>query len=176
MILTETPLRGAFLIDLELHSDERGFFARTYCQRAFEAKGIDFVVVQANLSLNVHAGTVRGMHFQPSPFGEAKLIRCVQGAIHDVIIDLRTESPSYKRYFAVELSASNRRALFVPESFAHGFQSLEDNTVVEYQMGAVHVPEAASGYRYDDQSFAIAWPLPVSCISAQDRSWPTFRS
>jgi dTDP-4-dehydrorhamnose 3,5-epimerase len=175
VILTETPLRGAFLIDLELHADERGFFARTYCQREFEARGIAFDIVQANLSFSHRAGTTRGMHFQSNSFSEAKLIRCVQGAIHDVIIDLRTESLSYKKHFAVELSAGNRRALFVPQSFAHGFQSLEDNTVVEYQMGAFHVPQAASGYRYDDPAFAIDWPLPVSCISAQDLAWRAFR-
>lgn len=175
MKFTETPLPGAFILDLEPHQDERGFFARTFCVDEFEKHGLNSNVVQCNLSSNLKAGTLRGMHFQQPPLSEAKLVRCVCGAIHDVVVDLRPHSATYKSHFAVELSMQNRRALFVPALFAHGFQTLMDNTEVEYQMSEAYTPEAARGFRYDDPTFAIRWPLPISLISSQDLSWPPFR-
>lgn len=174
MIFTETPLAGAYLIDLESHQDERGFFARTYCRREFEKRGLNPEVVQCNTSFNHKAGTVRGMHHQRPPASEAKLVRCIRGAIVDVIVDLRTASPSYGKHFAAELTAENRRALFVPECFAHGFQTLSDNTEVYYQMSAFYEPSSGAGYRYDDPRLAISWPLPISVISETDLSWPAF--
>lgn len=169
MIFTETPLAGAYLIDLEPRPDERGFFARTFCRREFEAHGLKSTVVQANLSFNHRAGTVRGMHYLKTPAREAKLVRCVRGAIHDVIVDCHSG-----RHFAVELTADNRRALFVPGSFAHGFQTLADNSEIEYLMSEFYEPGGAAGYRYDDPSLAIEWPLPVSVISPQDLAWPSY--
>jgi dTDP-4-dehydrorhamnose 3,5-epimerase len=171
---TETPLPGAFLIDLEPHQDERGFFARTFCVREFAEHGLDPTVAQCNLSSNRKAGTLRGMHFQQPPLSEAKLVRCVRGAIHDVVVDLRPQSATYLRQFSVELNTANRRALFVPALFAHGFQTLMDNTEVEYQMSEVYAPETSWGFRYDDPALGIRWPLPVSVISAQDLRWPPF--
>lgn len=174
MKFTETPLPGAFIIDLEPHRDERGFFARTFCAREFARHGLSARVVQCSLSSNSKAGTLRGMHFQQPPLSEAKLVRCVRGAIHDVVVDLRPQSATYRRQFAVELSMENRRALFVPALFAHGFQTLTDHTEVEYQMSEFYAPEAARGFRYNDPEFAIRWPLPISVISPQDLVWPSF--
>lgn len=169
MIFTETPLPGAYLIDLEPHRDERGFFARTFCRREFEAHGLNPTVAQCNLSLNHQAGTLRGMHYQKAPSREAKLVRCIRGAIHDVIIDCHSGQS-----YAVELTAENRRALFVPERFAHGFQTLMDNSEVEYQMSEFYSPDDGAGYRYDDPALAIAWPRPVTVIAPQDLAWPAF--
>lgn len=174
MIFTKTPLEGAWVIDLDPHIDARGFFARSFCQREFAAHGLNPEIRQCNLSLNHKAGTLRGMHFQRGSGAEAKLVRCVRGAIHDVIIDLRSASETYGHHFAIRLDAGSRRALFVPESFAHGFQTLQDETEIEYQMTDFYAPEYAAGYRYDDPAFAIAWPLPVRVISEQDLAWPTF--
>ncbi len=174
MKFTETPLLGAFIIDLEPHQDERGFFARTFCAREFAKHGLNSAVVQCNLSSNLKAGTLRGMHFQQPPGSEAKLVRCVRGAIHDVVVDLRPQSTTYRGQFTVELSMQNRRALFVPALFAHGFQTLTDDTEVEYQMSEAYAPETARGFRYDDPAFAIRWPLPISVISQQDLNWPPF--
>jgi dTDP-4-dehydrorhamnose 3,5-epimerase len=174
MIFTETPLKGAFVIDLEPHMDERGFFARTFCAREFEKRGLNPKVAQCNLSFNSRTGTLRGMHFQKAPASEAKLVRCVRGAIHDVIVDLRLQSPTYRERFSVELTVDNRRALFIPEGFAHGFQTLTDMTDVEYQMSEFYSPGCSSGFRYDDAAFAIEWPLPVTVVSKQDQAWPPF--
>ena len=174
MIFIETPLRGAFLIELEPHNDERGFFARTYCAREFAERGLNPRVVQCNLSSNLKAGTLRGMHYQQAPAGEAKLVRCVRGAIHDVVVDLRPDSATYRRAFAVDLTMANRKALYIPESFAHGFLTLADETDVEYQMSEFHAPQDARGFRYDDPAFAIRWPRPVSIISPQDLDWPRY--
>lgn len=174
MIFTETPLQGAFLIDLEPQQDSRGFFARSFCRREFEAHGLDPEIAQRNFSFNEKAGSLRGMHFQKAPAGEAKLVRCLRGRIHDVIVDLRPESQTYRKHFAVELSEETLRALFVPESFAHGFQSLVDQTLVEYQMSEYYAPELGAGFRYDESAFAISWPLPVTVISEQDLGWPAF--
>lgn len=174
MIFIETPLKGAFLIELEPHVDSRGFFARTFCRREFEANGLNPAVAQSNVSFNQRAGTLRGMHFQKAPAGESKLVRCLRGRIHDVIVDLRPQSPTYREKFAVELSAEGYRALFVPELFAHGFQTLLDETLVEYQMGEYYAPEHSAGFRYDDPAFALIWPLAVTAISEQDLAWPAF--
>lgn len=174
MIFTETPLAGAFVIDLEPHADERGFFARTYCRREFEEHGLNPNVVQCNTSFNHKSGTLRGLHYQKAPSREAKLVRCVRGSIYDVIVDLRGESPTYSKHFGVDLAADHYRALYIPESFAHGFQTLEDNSEVEYQMSEYYAPGSAAGYRYDDPKLAVKWPLQVSVISTHDLSWPAF--
>ena len=174
MIFTETPLTGAFLIDLELHRDERGFFTRTFCRREFEKRGLNANVVQCNLSSNAKAGTLRGMHFQKPPAAEAKLVRCVRGALYDVIVDLRPESSTYRANFGVELSADNRRALFIPENFAHGFLTLADNTEIEYQMSEFYQPGSAAGFRYDDPNFDLSWPREIEIISQQDLDWPRY--
>lgn len=174
MTFTETPLAGAYVIDLELRADERGFFARTFCRHEFEARGLNPNVVQCNASFNHKAGTLRGMHYQRPPVREAKLVRCVQGGIHDVIVDLRTDSGTYGKHFAIELTAESHRALYVPESFAHGFQTFENRTEVEYQMSEYYAPGTAAGYRYDDPAFAISWPLEVTVVSPQDLAWPSF--
>jgi dTDP-4-dehydrorhamnose 3,5-epimerase len=174
VIFTETPLKGAFLIDLEPHLDSRGFFARTFCRREFEAHGLNPAIAQCNLSFNHTAGTLRGMHFQEAPAREAKLVRCVRGRIYDVIIDLRPQSSTYREHFVVELTAESYRALFIPEFFAHGFQSLVDETLVEYQMSEYYAPENGTGFRYDDPAFALPWPLAITVISEQDLGWPAF--
>lgn len=174
MIFIETALKGAFIIELERHTDERGFFARSFCAHEFEAHGLNPTVAQCNLSYNHTKGTLRGMHFQVPPASETKLVRCTRGAIYDVIIDLRPDSPTYLEHLAVELSAQTGRALYIPEMFAHGFQTLEDDTEVAYQMGEFYTPGYARGLRYDDPAFNIQWPLPVSIISEKDLAWPLF--
>lgn len=174
MIFTETPLQGAFLIDLEPHQDPRGFFARSFCRKEFEAHGLNPDIAQRNLSFNEKTGTLRGMHFQKAPAREAKLVRCLRGRIHDVIIDLRPQSATFRKHFAVELKDETYRALYVPECFAHGFQSLVDETLVEYQMSEYYTPEHGSGFRYDDAAFALAWPFPITTISEQDLTWSAF--
>lgn len=172
MIFTETKLKGSYIIDLDLLEDDRGFFARTYCSSEFEAQGLKPNVAQCNLSLNHKQGAVRGLHFQLPPAAETKLVRVVRGAINDVVIDLRPDSPTYMKHLSVELTAENRRALYIPEMFAHGYQTLTDNVEVLYQMGAAYAPEYARGVRYDDPAFGIRWPLPVTEISSKDQSWP----
>jgi dTDP-4-dehydrorhamnose 3,5-epimerase len=175
MIFHQTTLKDAFLIDLEPRGDDRGFFARTFCKDEFAAHGLLTDFVQQNLSLSVHAGTLRGMHFQYAPHTEAKLVRCVRGALHDVIIDLRAGSPSYLKHEAFELTADNRRALYVPPGFAHGFQTLEDNTEAFYLVSAMYAPKADGGVRHDDPMFAIRWPREVTVISDKDKAWPLRR-
>ena len=174
MFFTETELAGAYIIDLDRREDNRGFFARTWAQEEFEAHGLNSRVVQANLSYNHTRGTIRGMHYQRAPYAETKLVRCVQGAIYDVIIDLRPESATYKRWIGVELTAENRRALFIPEGFAHGFQTLADNSDVTYQVSEFYTPGAEGGIRYNDPAFEIQWPLDVTVISEKDKQWPDF--
>ena len=176
MRFTETRLRGAFVIEPEPRLDERGFFARTWCEREFAQHGIGMVIRQCNLSANRRRGTLRGMHYQAPPHAEAKVVSCVRGAIHDVIIDLRPESATYRQHAAVELSAENRRLLYVPAGFAHGFQTLADDTEVYYQMSEFYAPAAARGVRWNDPAFAIEWPPAVPrVLSAQDRSYPDFQ-
>ena len=174
MIFTETTLRGAFLIDIERHEDERGFFARSWCRREFEAHGLNPEIAQCNVSFNVRKGTLRGMHYQIEPSEEAKLVRCTRGALCDVIVDLRPDSPTFKQYVSEVLTAENRRMLFVPEGFAHGFLTLEDATEVLYQMSEYHVPERGRGFRWNDPAFGIAWPAEVVVISERDRDYPDF--
>ena len=176
MIFTETEVAGAFIVDLETVSDERGLFARAFCRRDFEEHGLNPEVVQCNLSLSTQAGTLRGMHFQSPPHEEAKLIRCTSGALYDVALDLRPESPSYLRWVGVELSAENRRMLYVPEGCAHGFQTLVPNTEAFYQVSAAYTPEAERGFRWNDRAFGIEWPEAAArTISAKDERWPDFR-
>ena len=172
MIFTETKLHGAFVIEPELIEDERGFFARTWSQTEFVQHGLNPRVVQTNLSFNQRRGTLRGMHFQAKPHEEAKVVCCTAGSIADVIVDLRPESPTFRQWIKVELSANNRLMLYVPESFAHGFQTLEDDTEVAYQISEYYHPESARGVRWDDPVFGIDWPLEISVISERDRSHP----
>lgn len=174
MIFRETPLADAWVIELEEISDDRGFFARAFCAREFEARGLVSRVVQTNLSCNRAAGTLRGMHYQVAPHEEVKLVRCIRGALYDVIVDLRPGSPSYLQTFGVELSAGNRKTLYVPGGFAHGFQTLEPDTEALYQVSEFYTPGAEQGLRYDDPRFAIQWPLPVSAISEKDAGWPDY--
>jgi len=169
MNFLETRLPGAFIVEIEPREDVRGLFARTFCAGEFSAHGLESSFVQCNLSLSRQKGTLRGLHFQRPPWGEVKVVRCVRGAIWDVIVDLRPESPTFGRHAALELSAKNRRALYVPKAFAHGFQTLKNNVEVHYQMGSCYMAEAADGIRADDPALGIQWPLPLTLISDRDR-------
>ncbi len=175
MTFTETKLKGAYRIDLDVRRDDRGFFARSFCQREFAAHGLHTIVAQSNVSFNAKKGTLRGMHFQVAPKAEAKLVCCTRGALYDVIIDLRPRSQTYCAWTAVELTAENGCMLYIPEGFAHGFQTLEDNTEVFYQMFEFYSPEHASGVRWDDPVFGITWPLPEPVMSEKDRSYPVYK-
>ena len=174
MIFTETKLRGAYLLDLDKHEDERGFFARAWCVDEFKKHGLNQHLVQCNISFNKRRGTLRGMHYQGEPYEEAKLVRCTRGALYDVIIDLRRDSPTFKEWFSVELTAQNHRALYVPEGLAHGFQTLVDNTEVFYQMSEFYHPECSRGVRWDDPAFGIKWPSDPRILSRQDREYADF--
>ena len=171
MIFTETALAGAFIIDVEPRGDSRGFFARAFCQHEFEDHGLKPVIAQGNLAYNATKGTLRGMHFQFPPKAETKLVRATRGSILDIIVDLRPESPTYLEHIAVELSADNHRALYVPERFAHGYQVLEDQTETTYQVGEFYAPETEGGLRYDDPRLGLEWPLPVGETSEKDSGW-----
>ena len=171
MIFKETKLKGAYIIELELLEDERGFFARSFCQKEFEECGLNLRIVQCSISYNEKKGTLRGMHYQVPPYEEAKLVSCMRGAMYDVIIDLRADSPTCCQWSAVELTAENYKMLYVPAGFAHGFQTLEDNTVVSYQMSEFYHPECAQGVRWDDPGFGIEWPLTPKIISKKDLSY-----
>lgn len=175
MIFEETILAGAYIVDVEPRYDNRGFFARTWCQREFEEHGLNPRLVQCSISFNVKKGTLRGMHYQEPPFEEAKLVRCTKGRICDVIVDLRPDSPTFREHVAVVLSAENGKMLYVPEKFAHGFITLEDNTEVFYQMSEFYSPERARGFRWNDPFFGIQLPLEVAVISERDRDYPDFR-
>ena len=172
MIFVETELKGAFIIELERREDNRGFFARAFCQKEFDAHGLKPMIAQANVASNHLKGTLRGMHFQFPPAAETKLVRCTRGAILDIIVDLRPESPTFMRHIAVELNADNQRALYVPERFAHGYQTLCDTTDTSYQVGEFYTPGCEGGLRYDDPRLGLTWPLPVAVISDKDRVWP----
>jgi len=174
MIFTETELAGAFLVDLDRNEDERGFFARSWDGREFEARGLNPLIAQCSISFNLRKGTLRGMHYQVKPFEEAKLVRCTRGSLHDVIVDLRPGSPTYAKSLGVLLSAENRRMLYVPEGFAHGFLTLEDATEVFYQISELYAPESQRGFRWNDPAFGIAWPAKVRVISERDRTYPDF--
>jgi dTDP-4-dehydrorhamnose 3,5-epimerase len=171
MIFTKTKLKGAFVIDLERRNDSRGFFARGFCQKEFEAHGLKPTIAQVNVAHNIRKGTVRGMHFQFPPAAETKLVRCTRGAILDIIVDLRPESPTYLQHIGVELNEANQRALYVPERFAHGYQTLCDNTDTSYQVGEFYTPSAEGGLMYNDPKLGLKWPLPMSVISDKDQAF-----
>jgi dTDP-4-dehydrorhamnose 3,5-epimerase len=172
MIFAETKLAGAFVIDIEPREDSRGFFARAFCQHEFSEHGLEPLIAQANIAFNNRKGTLRGMHFQYPPAPETKLVRATRGAILDIIVDLRPESPTYLEHITVELTADNHRALYVPERFAHGYQVLEDRTETSYQVGEFYTPGAEGGLRYSDPRLGLEWPLPVAEISPKDAAWP----
>jgi dTDP-4-dehydrorhamnose 3,5-epimerase len=172
MRFTATDVVGAMIIDPSPHVDERGRFMRAWCAKEFAENGIQFTPVQANMGFSVARGTTRGMHFQLATAPEAKLVRCTRGSMFDVVLDLRPDSPSYGKWFGVELSAENGRMLFLPELCAHGYQTLEDGTEMHYMASAYYTPEAARGVRFDDPAFGIRWPLAATMVSAQDRNWP----
>jgi dTDP-4-dehydrorhamnose 3,5-epimerase len=174
MIFTETKLKGAFIIDIERREDSRGFFARLFCQREFEAHGLKPIIAQANIALSKQKGTLRGMHFQYPPAAETKLVRATRGAILDIIVDLRPESPTFLLHVGVELTEDNQRALFVPERFAHGYQTLEDMTETSYNVGEFYTPNADGGLAHNDPRLGLKWPLPVSVISEKDQNWKLF--
>ena len=173
MKFTETKLKGAYIIEIEPITDERGFFARSWCQKEFTERGLNANLVQCNISFNPKKGTLRGMHYQAKPYEEAKLVRCTMGAIYDVIIDLRPESSTFKQWVAVELTAENRKMLYIPEGMAHGFQTLVDNTEVFYQMSEFYHSESATGLRWDDPEFKIEWLIKEDLvISEKDKYYP----
>ncbi len=174
MIFQETRLKGAYVIELEKRADERGFFARSWCMREFEEHNLNVRIVQCNISFNKKKGTLRGMHYQAAPFQECKLVRCTQGAIYDVVIDLRPESPTFKQHVGEALTAAEHKMLYVPEGFAHGFQTLEDNSEVFYQMSEFYAPRHARGVRWNDPAFAITWPVSDPIIIDRDRKYPDF--
>ncbi|MBU0996136.1 MAG: dTDP-4-dehydrorhamnose 3,5-epimerase [Proteobacteria bacterium] len=174
MKFIETPLRDAYIIELEPLSDERGFFARSWCQKEMLDKGLNTDMVQCNVSYNKLAGTLRGMHYQDSPHEEIKLVRCTNGSIYDVIIDLRPDSPTFKKWFGVQLSRQNLKMLYIPKLFAHGFLTLEDDTEVFYQMSEFYYPECAKGIRWNDTLFNIEWPEDVCTISDKDQTYQDF--
>jgi dTDP-4-dehydrorhamnose 3,5-epimerase len=174
MVITETKLKGAFVIDPELFEDVRGFFARTWSNREFEAFGLNPSFVESNVSFNKKKATLRGMHYQLPPYGQTKLVRCTRGSIYDVVIDLRPDSSTFKQWFALELSADNHRMLYVPGEFAHGFQTLEDNTEVLYLTSSYYAPEHAGGVRWNDPAFNISWPTDPLVIIPRDRDYQDF--
>lgn len=175
MKFAATPLSGAYLIELEPAFDERGFFARTWCRDEFAAHGLSPVLSQCSLSWNKRKGTLRGLHYQAAPYEEAKLVRCSSGSIYDVIVDLRPESPTFKKWFAAELTAGNHKALYVPEGFAHGFQSLEDNSTVFYQITENYHADYARGVRWNDPEFAITWPISNPIVSPRDAAFADYQ-
>jgi dTDP-4-dehydrorhamnose 3,5-epimerase len=167
-----TGLAGAYLVHLEPRVDERGLFARTFCAKEFGAQGLETAFVQTNISTNARAGTVRGLHFQRAPDAEVKLVRCVKGALYDVIVDMRENSPTYRRWFGAELSDDNGIAMYAPKGFAHGYQALSDGATVFYLVSAFYAPQAEGGLRFDDPKLAITWPCAVSDMSGKDVQWP----
>ncbi|WP_009632826.1 dTDP-4-dehydrorhamnose 3,5-epimerase [Synechocystis sp. PCC 7509] len=176
MIFTTTELQGAFIIDIEPRADSRGFFARTFCTQEFTDRGLEVANVQCSIAFNHKQGTIRGLHYQDTPLTEAKLVRCTQGAIYDVIVDMRPNSSTYLAHVGVELSAENRWSLYIPEMFAHGYQTLTDDTEVMYQMNKLYEPGYERGLRYDDPILGIDWPLPVTEIADKDFSWSLLES
>jgi dTDP-4-dehydrorhamnose 3,5-epimerase len=172
MRFTETKLTGAYLIDLERREDSRGYFARTFCSREFEEHGLSSKVVQCNVAFNHRKGTVRGLHYQAEPASEVKLVRCLRGAIYDVIVDLRPESPTYRQHLGVQLTAENALQLFIPEGFGHGYQTLTPEAELMYLTSEFHAPACERGIRYNDPALGIQWPLPVTILSEKDACWP----
>jgi dTDP-4-dehydrorhamnose 3,5-epimerase len=174
MMFRETKVTGAFEIDVELRQDERGFFARTWCQAEFSSKGLDPDLVQCSISYNARRGTLRGMHYQESPSAETKVVRCTMGAAYDVVIDLRPDSPTYKDWMAVLLTAEKRNMVYVPKGCAHGFLTMDNETEVFYQMSEFYRPESARGVRWNDPAFEVVWPAGIEVISERDRTFPDF--
>jgi dTDP-4-dehydrorhamnose 3,5-epimerase len=170
MTFTETKLKGSYIVDLKLLTDDRGSFARTFCKKEFEQIGHTKEFVQCNQSWNTHKGTLRGMHYQVPPFKEIKLVRCIRGSVYDVIVDLRKDSPTFLQHFGTELSEQNKRSLYIPEGFAHGFQTLEDDTELVYQHSEYYASNADSGLNYADPAFKINWPLPITKITDKDKT------
>lgn len=169
-----TPVEGAFVIEVEPHVDERGLFARVWCGREAEAVGLEPSVTQVNVGFSRRAGTIRGMHYQPPPFDEVKVVRCTAGTVYDVVVDLRPESPTHRTWHGVELSPGNRRMLYIPRGCAHGYQTLEDDCEIAYHTSRAYVPEHATGVRYDDPAFGIEWPRAVTLISEGDLGWKPY--
>jgi dTDP-4-dehydrorhamnose 3,5-epimerase len=176
MIFTESPLPGAFLVDLEPLADERGFFARSFCADEFAAKGLGVEWRQCSVSFNARKGTLRGLHYQAAPHEEHKLVRCTAGAIFDVIVDIRPHSTGYRRWFGAELTALNRRSLYIPPGYAHGFVTLSDDAEVYYMISVAHAPAQARGFRWSDPAFGIQWPVTPSIISSRDAAYPLLES
>lgn len=175
MIVSETELKGAFIVELERREDRRGFFALSWSQKEFESLGLSSLLVECNISFNSKKGTLRGMHFQVAPYAQAKLVRCTSGSVYDVIIDLREDSPTFKQWSAVELTAENHKALYVPEGFAHGFQTLEDRTEILYQMSEIYAPECSRGIRWNDPLFSVEWPPAERIIIDRDNSFEDWK-
>lgn len=171
MIFIETKLKGAYIIDLKRLEDERGFFARTFCQNEFVEHGLNPIIAQANIAFSKKKGTLRGMHFQFPPAAETKLVRCTRGAVWDIIVDLRPESPTYLDHVAVQLTADNHRAIYVPERFAHGYQVLEENSETSYHVGEFYTPKSDGGLMYNDPRLCLEWPLPITELSTKDNNW-----
>lgn len=176
MIFKDTPISDAYIIEPEKISDHRGFFARIWCQDKLRKMGLKSELAQSNVGFSYQKGTLRGLHFQESPHAEVKIVRCSRGAIFDVIVDLRPESPSYKHWFGVELSDENCKMIYVPEGVAQGYITLADNTEIYYHTTEFYHPESASGVRFDDSEFGIVWPIEIAAISQQDREWPDYSS
>lgn len=172
MIFRETRLPGAYLVEIEPRGDDRGLFARTWCRREFADHRLETEFVQSSISVTTLRGTIRGLHYQRPPHGEVKLVSCVRGAIYDVIVDLRPGSPTFRQWLRVEMTGGSHQMLYIPREFAHGFQTLEDDTEVSYMVSAFYAPDAATGVRYDDPALGIDWPMPVTEISERDRAWP----
>ncbi len=176
MKFVETPLEGVYVVELEPLGDDRGYFARAWCKREFDERGLPGEFVQINMSGSAEAGTIRGFHYQLAPNEEDKFVRCVRGSAFDVAIDLRPESPTFKQWFGVELSTANQKALLVPGGFAHGYQTLEPNTELLYQVSAFYAPDAERGLRWNDPTFGVNWPLADPTLSDKDAAWPDFSS
>ncbi len=174
MDFAQTKLPGVFEVRLQPHADQRGFFARSWCQKEFATNGLNSSLAQCSVSFNKLKGTLRGMHYQVAPYREAKLVRCTRGTVYDVVLDLRPDSPSYKQWTSVVLSSEERNMVYVPEGCAHGFLTLDDDTEIFYQISEFYAPEAARGIRWNDPAFRISWPIPVEVISDKDRSYPNF--
>lgn len=172
MVFTETPLAGAFVIEIQPHADARGFFARSFCQREFAAHGLSPVIAQINIGRSILAGTLRGLHFQFPPHAETKVVRCTKGAVFDVMVDLRPESPTFLRHYSVELTEDNHRAVYIPKRFAHGYQALADDTELSYSTDEYYASGYEGGLRYSDPDLAIEWPAPVTSTSPKDQNWP----
>lgn len=175
MIFRETKLKGAFIIEVEKREDDRGFFARAWCKKEFEEHGLTANTVQSNIAFSKRKGTLRGLHYQGAPYGEVKVVRCTLGSLYDVLVDLRPGSSTYRQWVGVELASDNYKMVYVPEGFAHGYQTLEDNTEVTYQVSQFYFPDFERGIRYDDPGIGIDWPLLVKIISDKDKGWPDYQ-